>query len=175
MSRCPLPSSGSPRGGFPTFRGTMRQSESLPPFPLRFLSFARRYHPALHLRLFIRRPRWRSWTWPGEFLSGSPLTVAMCDGGCRGSQVPGEPLSTCPVLRPRRTVAPGHCSATDVAFRFHDYVGSAVINYISRLNSRAHWLAVYASQGELLRSHARLASGRRPALPGRAHPSRLQW
>ena len=42
-SRRPLPSTGYPRGGFPRLSGTVGRSDSRPPFPPHFVSFAWRY------------------------------------------------------------------------------------------------------------------------------------
>jgi hypothetical protein len=61
---------------------------------------------------------------------------------------------------------PGLYSPTDAAFRSRNGVGSRDGIILSGLNHTAHPLAVYASQPGLLPSHARLASGCWPTLPG---------
>ena len=48
-----LPSTGSPRVGFAGFHGTMRRSDSLPPFRRASLCFAWRYHD---VRLYFAPP-----------------------------------------------------------------------------------------------------------------------
>jgi hypothetical protein len=86
-TRRPLPSAGSPRDGFPGFHGTMERSDSLPPSRRASLCFAWRYHEG------------RRWFAPAgpERVTGRPGLddpVPRPDkhrGGCRASQVPGEP------------------------------------------------------------------------------------
>jgi hypothetical protein len=71
----PFPPRG-PSGRFPRFVGTTRGSDASPPFPPRFVAFARSV--------------------PSRALPRAPPS-----GGDGASQVPGEPLPACPALRPR--------------------------------------------------------------------------
>jgi len=96
----------------------MECSDSRSPLPTRFVAFACRYHP---------RPRGSlpstTRATPKDrglllFASLSPLRP-FSDGDDRASQVPGEPLCTCPVLRPRRDLhaRPYGASVRPSAFR----------------------------------------------------------
>ncbi len=92
----------SHRPGFPGFDGTMGCSESLPPVPPHFVAFVWRYHM-----------RAGSFAPVGCPARGLPQAGAHWSPGCprvRGSHVEtagpprflGNPLCTCPALRPRR-------------------------------------------------------------------------
>ena len=82
----------------------------------------------------------------------NPLPSSRSRGDDGISQVPRQPLRTCPALRPRRTgCVKATNDAPDIAFRSVDGVGST-ISHISRLNHTACSLAVYASRLGLLRS-----------------------
>ena len=63
-----------PWGGFPGFIGTMGRSDSLSPVPLRFVSFAPRYHRAPSRSL--PRGRGTSLRGPGLWSSGFPHRLA---------------------------------------------------------------------------------------------------
>lgn len=92
MTRHPLPSTGSPRGEFPRFVGTMRCSDSLSPIPdrLRFLALRYRLHPEAEYN--------------------------------RVSQVPGEPLCAHALLSdPGGTSTPGLCGASVLPSAATDY------------------------------------------------------
>ena len=123
-----------------------RHCDFLPPLPPRFVAFAWRYHGTTHLSLptplraaasglglFARYPR------PGCFR-----------GDGRISQVPGEPrFPFAHVLRPRP--APAHlttCGTLGVAPALRT-TKAPTIRTISRLNSMAFGLAVYASRCRL--------------------------
>ncbi len=88
-------------------------------------------------------------------------------GNDRTSQVPGKPVCTCPVpTTPVELRVPSHISgARSVAFPAC-YSVSFHVSSLSRLNSAACTLAVYASQHGLPQCHARLAS-RWLAIPSR--------
>ena len=86
-TRRPLPSAGSPRVGFPGFHGTMERSDSLPPSRRASLCFAWRYHDGR--RCFAPAGPERVTGRPGL---GNPVPHPdVHRGGCRASQVPGEP------------------------------------------------------------------------------------
>ena len=114
-----------PRGRFPCFIGTMRHSDSLTPFPRRFVSFARRYRPASLFRSL--QPRDARCRGPGDF-SGSPpvpLSPVLWDGNVRVSQVPREPHVHMPCSwTPEGPAKPGLFGSADTAFRNYDGVGS---------------------------------------------------
>ena len=103
----------------------MRCSESLPPFPPRFVSFARRYHPRTPLFApYGRRvPAVMGLETFGITL-GSP-SRSFSDGGDRASQVPGKPLVHMPCSRtPEGLLESGHYDSRNTAFRNLDRVGS---------------------------------------------------
>lgn len=164
--RPPLPSTGSSRRDFPRFRGTMGDSDAPRPFRPRFVVFAWPYQhlrPALRLSCRAGPPTRQAW----GFFSGGPPSGFGC-GGVGASQVPGGsppvnmPCSWTPVGSP----APDRLRCRDAAFWIIHAIGSHDVK-LSRLRHTACSLAVYASQCGLPRHHARLASGCRPALPGR--------
>ena len=137
----------------------------LPPVSPRFVSFVWRYHPG---RLVVRfhRPK-TSKPVDLEVSGAAPPQAALCGGGDRISQVPGEPpLSVCHVLRLRQdgwfqTSRNHHTTPAT-------YTTKAPTGQLSKLYSMASGLAVYASpQGSPLRS-ARLASECGSDFPGRA-------
>jgi hypothetical protein len=99
------------------------------------------------------------------------LQPGCCRGNDRISQVPGEPqlsVCTCSVDSGRTArTRPIRCS--NVALGISK--AKAPTKGLSKLNSMAFELAVYASQDGLPRHHARLASGRWSGATGRAfHP-----
>jgi len=160
-SRRPLPSAGSSEGEFPRFTGTMRRSDSRPPIPPRFVSFAWRY-----------ATKARS--------TGSPRFL-----GSPHVYVPG---ATTPDVGPalmRRALFndPGGPATLDQysapMLPSASPKASAPTRLISGLNHTARTLAVYpkgralrgASQDGSPRHHARLASGCWSALPdGSGYP-----
>ena len=94
----PFPPQGLLGVGFPCFNGTMECSDSRSFVPTRFVSFACRYHP----RSCTSLPPMTRATSKGRglllFASLSPRRL-FSDGNDRASQVPGEPLWACPVLK----------------------------------------------------------------------------
>ena len=95
-------------GAFPRLGGTTRGSDVLPSVPLRFVSFARRYHPRLDLRSRHQRAADAE---PGLVKRGAlPRSVG---GDSRTSQVPGDP--SCGV--PRSQTPPGPKRLTLAALR----------------------------------------------------------
>ena len=110
MTRRPLPSTGSPRVAFPGFDGTMRRSDSLPPFPPRFVVL--RLAVPSRAPVFVspparRRPRARG------FAVWQPHGQMLRDGDGRASQVPGEPSCAYALFfDPGGTDAPGHYGAS---------------------------------------------------------------
>jgi hypothetical protein len=142
----------------------MLRLPSVLPAALRFLRLA-----VPHLRChFVSpvRPQRQSVS-QGFWMPVSPFRPHCRCGDKRVSQVPGEPLCTCPaLLRPRwdRTRQANFSvsmlpSATTTS-------SAPTISGLSGLNRTACTLAVYASQHGLPHNHARLASGCWPALPG---------
>lgn len=94
----------------------------------------------------------------------SPTTLLMAE--TTGSpEFPGNPMYTCPALRPRRDPPGRPLRPSDSAFHHYDGVGSRVLP-LSRLYHTACGLPVYASQPGLPQHHATLGSGYWPALPG---------
>ena len=87
-----------PEGRFPRLTGTIRRSESPPPVPPHFVSFAWRYPGRIRVSI----------PWPPDAPSTGlelvtrylPPGICREDGGA--SQVPGGPPRSCPALRPRR-------------------------------------------------------------------------
>jgi len=162
-SGAPFPPRG-PSGWFPRFRGTMRRSDSLPPLPPRFVSFARRYpsHVLVFAPLGCRTspPRGQGLCYPGR-----PLRLLVTGGG-RASQVPGEPrCAHAPLLDPGGIVVQDPLKHARYGLprrqrrRLPHYV-------FSRLDHAACALPVYASQPGSPRDHATLSSGCGSALPG---------
>ena len=99
------------------------------------------------------------------------LRPGYCRGDDRISQVPGEPrlsVCTCSVDSGRTACTrPLRCRSVALGIR----TAKAPTKGLSKLNSMAFGLAVYASQCRLPRHHARLASGRWSGATGRAfHP-----
>ena len=144
----------------------MRCSDFLPSIPPHFVSFAWRYHPCVAVSYLPSGCNTSLWT--RGFTCRLPLLRRSCRRGDDGtSQVPGEPLCTCPALfRPRwdRTRQADFSvsmlpSATTTA-------SAPTTTGLSRLSHTACTLAVYASQHGSPHDHARLASGCWPALPG---------
>ena len=99
------------------------------------------------------------------------LRPGCCRGNDRISQVPGEPrisVCTCSVDSGRTACTrPLRCCSVALGIS----KAKAPTKGLSKLNSMAFGLAVYASQDGLPRHHARLASGRWSGATGRAfHP-----
>jgi hypothetical protein len=150
-------------GPFPCFLGTTRRSDSLTTLPPGFVSFAVAVPPLPVFRSCGGRAPISHR--PGV-LTGSPHRFSDVESS-GPPRFLGDPLCTCPALRPRRDqwarpfAAPRCCLPLVQRRRLsHD-------SYLSRLNHAAHALAVYASQPGSPRHHARLASGWGPPLPGR--------
>ena len=163
-----LPSPGSSGASSPDSTVLSKRYDFLPPFPPCFVAFAWRYHGSTRLG-FAPAAGECAAVGPGV---GHPVSPA---GNFRGddriSQVPGEPrfsVCTCSPT-PAGLLAPDHYGAA--AWPLDRHGAKAPTKGLSRLNSMAFGLAVYASQGRLLRPHARLASGCWSGSPGRAfHP-----
>src|ERR1700691_189819 len=83
-------------------------------------------------------------------LGGTPApTAAGHRGSDGGSQVPGDPLCTCPALRPRWTSVPGPCASSrssTLVLPSANCNGVGSHDDISGLHHTAYTLAVYASQ-----------------------------
>ena len=92
MTWHPLLSTGS-LGVVPRFNDTMGRSDSLPPFPARFVSFTSRYHRVARGSLPWPGASDRR---PGSFGSGFPIRIDDGNGGA--SQVPWKPWWSLPVL-----------------------------------------------------------------------------
>src|ERR1700733_11107551 len=104
--------------------------------------------------------------------SGTPApTAAGHRGSDGGSQVPGDPLCTCPALRPRWTSVPGPCassrSSTLVLPSANATASAPTTIFRGSITRPTHSLSTLRSQGRPL-DHARLASGWGQALSGRA-------
>jgi len=110
-----------PLGWFPRFLGTMRRSDFLPSFPGHFVAFVPRYRRCA----LVRSCRHEHDTHrPGAGHRVPPS--GFVDGDDRISQVPGEPLHACPVLRPRWDLRARPLPRFGAAFRNFDGVGSHV-------------------------------------------------
>jgi hypothetical protein len=154
---------GVPSGRFPRFSGTTRHSDFPSFIPPRFVAFAWRYRS--RVRCFVSpavvgRPGRR----PGVVIRGSPPGTQGLEttGSPRflGSPDVDVPCSSTPVGPARQAkygvpVLPSAKTTTSAPTR----------TVLSRLNSRARLLAVYASPPGLPPNDARLASGCWPALP----------
>ena len=159
----PFPPRGS-RGLVPPLR---RYYEALR-FPAdRFaalgLCFAWRYHP---VRLCSSLPPGPTPTGgPGTLWYGSPHAM-LCRGGAAGRPSSwGILVCLCHVLRSRRDRTHQAFAVCRRGPRSDKAEGSPRVG-LSRLNSTAWALAVYASQGGLPHRHARLASGCWPGSTG---------
>lgn len=129
-----------PWGRFPGIIGTMSGSDSSPPIPRPSVALGFWYLRPELLSLHGAPPGGSS-PQPG-FSSRMPLAF-LCEGDEEVSQVPGQPLCACPVLRPRqdpRTQPLGPRVSLSVLL-----TTSAPALALSWLNSAAHTLPVYAS------------------------------
>jgi hypothetical protein len=151
-----------PSGRCPRFPGTIRRSDSPPPLPPHFVSFAWRY-PG-RTRCLLPRP-------PGASARGLEL-VTRCsrrDSPRRWRGLPGSWGTSVSVPRsqtPAGPRAPGHCGAATRP-SVTDNTSAPATKAISGLHGTARSLAVYASQPGSPRHHARLAPGRWPGSAGR--------
>jgi hypothetical protein len=138
--------------------------DSLPPVPPHFVSFAWRYHGCACVR-FSQRSRRRT---AGQGLLCPTTPKSLNNMETTGSPTfPGNPNCAYALFfDPGRTtcIRPLRCSSTAPA----QTTTRAPTLRLSRLNSKAWALAVYASQHGLLHDHARLASGCWPDSTGRA-------
>ncbi len=151
-------------GAFPCFLGSTRRSDSLTFLLPGFVSFATAVpSPPVFRSQEGRAPILLE---PGLFSGFPNQSHVMETSG--PPRFLGNPVWTCPALRPRRDREVRPVQPPDAAFRCFDGVGSRD-RFISRLNHAARPLAVYASQPGLPRYHARLASGWWPPLPVRTH------
>ena len=91
---------GVPWGRFPRFRGTMQRLRRLVSTP-RFVAFARRFHP--DASSFAPREHGRHAPEARTISSAAPVDRVSKMESTRPPRFPGEPLRTCPALRPRRT------------------------------------------------------------------------
>ena len=135
------------------------------PAALRFLRLA---VPRMHSLLSLPSGRVRR---QGLELVTRYLRPGCCRGNDRISQVPGEPrisVCTCSVDSGRTACTrPLRCCSVALGIS----KAKAPTKGLSKLNSMAFRLAVYASQDGSPRHHARLASGRWSGVTGRAfHP-----
>ncbi len=135
----------------------MRCSDFLPPLPPHFVAFAWRYHPTLVLRS-VRRRALRS-ARPGPQSSGRPIPLFLSGGDDRISQVPCEPLNTCPApSTPTEDSHLDHSAGGCCCLPHLPLRRPPQLIYISGLNHAARDLAVYASQPRSPSNHATLAS-----------------
>src|ERR1700733_7117536 len=108
-----------------------------------------------------------------HFVSSFGGTPAPAAAGHRGSdggsQVPGDPLCTCPALRPRWTSVPGPCassrSSTLVLPSANATASAPTTIFRGSITRPTHSLSTLRSQGRPL-GHARLASGWGQPCPG---------
>jgi len=128
MIRHPLPSTGSPRKGFPCFGGTMGCSESLPPIPPRVVAFAggtTTTRPCfVSGRLAAPAARPRKGGGPGVCLAGCPMPALVVEttGIPRFLGNPNVDVPCSPT--PAGPVGPGQFSPISAAFRSRKVVGS---------------------------------------------------
>ena len=170
MPRRPLPSPGSLQVRFPGLIGTMGRSDFLPSFPGGSLTRP----PVPSSRCLFRSRRWPALPAPGQgFGLPAPLPAFQVR---RQQDLPSsrQTLSMHALLTsdPGGTGAPGH-SALAMLPSAPDTASAPTKTAISGLNHTACTFAVYASQRRLPERHARLASGRWPALPGRDSTRRI--
>ena len=152
LSGAPTSHRPSRRTSFPSFGGTVASSSTW---------------PRAAWTITARRS--------GGFVSPAPLRQpAVHDGDDGISQVPGESTDPChrsltPVERQRQASRRLTCCLPHYPRRRpprgYSFRGSMTAAYV---------LAVYASQRGSPHDHARLASGRRPALPGQDRPAGLR-
>jgi hypothetical protein len=162
MTNISLPSPGSPRSRFPCFTGTMKMCDSLHPSCRASLCFAWQYQ-VLRLSFAPSGPE-RATAGLGFVIRSPRRKIAPGD-------VQGLPSSwgalVClrHVLRPRRDRTHQALMVCRRGPRAVHAEGSPRV-VLSRLNSTALALAVYASQWSLRTAHARLASGCWPSSTG---------
>jgi len=157
-TRRPLPSTGSPRHGFPGFTGTMERSDSRPSFPSHFVSFARRLLP--RAPVFVTPTKPDAGLGPGVFGSGHPSAACGYRGGDgRASQVPGEPSCAYALFSDPGRSGRGRSLHRAAVAPARSTTKATHESVISGLNRTALALAVYASPAGLLAEDARLASG----------------
>ena len=172
--RRPLPSDGSPGMGSPP--SSVLWSDPSPCCPSRVTSlpsFGGTCPCARPLSGFCSRSSVARFpAGLGHFCPAPRITVAARMEATRVPRFLGSPCQRAAFSDPGGPPTPGHTAS--VMLPSANSKTSAPQQPISGLNHAAHWLAVYASQCGSLRSHARLASGRGPALPGWVCPTRLQ-
>ena len=147
VTRCLASHPPGPRGSSsPVSSVLSRHCDFLPSFPPRFVSFAWRYHGITHISL---PPPLRAAASGQGLLPGIPVRECF-RGDDRISQVPGEPrFPFAHVLRPRPApVCLTACGTSGVAPALRT-TKAPTIRTISRLNSMAFGLAVYASRCRL--------------------------
>ena len=169
MPRRPLPSPGSLWARFPGLIGTMERSDFLPPIPGGSL-IARRYRPCAPCFAPAAGEHYLRRAW--VLVSRLPYRLFRY-GDDRISRVPVRPSRYMPCSHQtpagpeRQAIQRSRCCLPLLARRRLPRV------VISGLNHTACIFAVYASQRRLPERHARLASGRWPALPGRDSTRRI--
>jgi hypothetical protein len=162
MTNISLPSPGSPRSRFPCFSGTMKMCDSLRPSCRASLCFAWQYQV---LRLSFAPCGPERTTAGLGFVIRSPCR-RIAPGDVQGLPSSwGALVCLCPVLRPRRDRTHQALMVCRRGPRAVHAEGSPRV-VLSRLNSTALALAVYASQWPLRTAHARLASGCWPSSTG---------
>ena len=148
--------------------GTVGRSDSLPSFPLHFVSFVPRYRRDALASL--QRTAGIGVRWPGLF-SRSPPTGLFSTETTGPPRFPDEPQCVhATVLRPRRSRAAKPERLHDAAFRCLNGVGllDVVFSGLDRSGLPARCLRFAAP---VTRNHARLASGWWPTSTARAsHP-----
>jgi hypothetical protein len=164
MTNLSLPSPGSPRSRFPCFNGTIKRCDFLPSLSPRFVVL--RLAIPHRAPVFVAPTRPDAGLGPGVFGLATPSQVLPM---WRRQDLSGSwetPCAYALFLDPGRTSPPGR------------YGGSAwpplrptsrapTMSQISRLDSRALALAVYASPPALPQHDAKLASGCWPGSPAR--------
>ena len=137
--------------------------------PSRFASFPSLPSTASH-PFFARSGRRALAAWRQEYSGFAPEALrcpAVHSAETTGSpRFLGDPLCTCPALRPRREPRARPYTASGLLPSVMRTTSAPSPHEISGLNHTACAPTVYASQGGLPHHHARLVSGCRPALPG---------
>ena len=167
----PLPSSGSLRARFPGLIGTMGHSDFLPSIPGG--SLTRPPVPSPRSLFRSRRRRALPTTDQGFGLPASP-TGSFRYGENRISRVPVR-SSRCMPCSHQTPVGPERQASRRSRYCLPLLTRRRLPQnkQISGLNHTAYIFAVYASRRRLPERHARLASGRWPALPGRDSTRRI--
>lgn len=154
------PLHGVPSGRFPRFIGTVRGSDFLPPFPPRFVSFARRLPASLRCSL----SRGSSSPSASQGVYGSPIRSPLETAG--SPRFLGVPLYVRCVLRPRPDLGASHDGAPVLRPSQVKTSAPAISSFRGSITRLPHSLCTLRSRGHPRTTQHSVPAGCWP-LPGR--------